>query len=166
MHQQLSNIHSTQGRVCPRTPANVRICGSRPAFIRSFPFAAQATAVTERVDGHSSNFELLETRPILLQDLCTLVEDGKLRLDVQLQQNGMVWNSKKVASNLVVPVVQGKGTPPILLESDETGELRVLGGTPRLTALLAFVNGSTNVAGQHWPCAPVQLDARDSASIR
>jgi hypothetical protein len=32
-----------------------------------------------------------------------------------------------------------------------------------LQQLLAFVTGSNDLGGQHWPAAPVELDSRDDA---
>jgi len=124
----------------------------------------KGVAVAERAAVNVDNVVLVDSRQLPLSDLAAMAVNG--RLQVQDAKNTLVWNSRKMASSLVVPVIQGKEMPPIMLEASDCGSLRVLGGTPRLTSLLAFVTGSRTVGGEHWPSAPVELDATDQAIIR
>lgn len=123
-----------------------------------------AKRAAERVALEVGDAELVDSKAISLRHLATMAADG--RLQVEPEVHNMVWSSRKMASSLVVPVIQGKDTPPIMLEASHDGRLRVLGGSPRLTSLLAFVTGSAEVSGQPWPNAPVELDARDTGFIR
>jgi len=125
----------------------------------------KGVAVAERAAVNVDNVVLVDSKQMLLSDLAAMANEGRLQVQPDVK-NTLVWNSRKMASSLVVPVIQGKETPPIMLEASDCGSLRVLGGTPRLTSLLAFVTGSRTVGGEHWPSAPVELDARDQAIIR
>lgn len=125
----------------------------------------KGVAVAERAAVNVDNVILVDSRQVTLSDLAAMANDGRLQVQPEVK-NTLVWNSRKMASSLVVPVLQGKATPPIMLEASDCGSLRVLGGIPRLTSLLAFVTGSSTVGGEHWPSAPVELDARDQAIIR
>jgi len=110
-----------------------------------------------------SQADLLDTQRIPIGSLAAMAAEGKL----ELQQNtsSVAFNSRKMASSLVLPVLQGRNTPPLVLEAGQEG-LHVREGSQRLRALLAFVLGSSSVGGQHWPSAPVELESRDAASIR
>jgi len=111
---------------------------------------------------------LLDTKRLPIRSLAAMAAEGKL----QLQENtsNVPFNSRKMASSLVLPVLQGKNTPPIVLEA-ATGasgqeRLHVREGSQRLRALLAFVLGDSTIGGQHWPSAPVELESREEACIR
>jgi len=107
--------------------------------------------------------DLLDTQRIPIGSLAAMAAEGKLEL--QENTSSVAFNSRKMASSLVLPVLQGKNTPPIVLEAGQE-RLHVREGSQRLRALLAFVLGSSSVGGQHWPSAPVELESRDAASIR
>jgi len=129
------------------------------------PVLPKGVAVAERAAVKVDGVVLIDIRQVPVSDLAAMAADGRLQVKPEVHDS-LVWNSRKMASSLVMPVIQGKDTAPIMLEASECGSLRVLGGTPRLTSLLAFVTGSTHVGGQHWPSAPVELDARDQAFVR
>jgi len=112
--------------------------------------------------------DLVGTKHLPIRSLAAMAAEGKLEL--QENTSSVAFNSRKMASSLVLPVLQGKNTPPIVLEAaaDVSGQetLHVREGSQRLRALLAFVLGSSSIGGQHWPSAPVELESRDEASIR
>lgn len=127
--------------------------------------AARTSVVPLLVEQQAGQGMVVET--LSLGQLAAMAAEGRLQMQEEDTSN-MVYNSRKMASSLVVPVLQGKATPPIVLEAAAgagTG-LQVRGGSQRLRSLLAFVSGSSSIGGQHWPSAPVELDSRDGAFIR
>lgn len=128
--------------------------------------AAARTSVAPLLEQQPGQGMVVET--LSLGQLAAMAAEGRLQMQEEDTSN-MVYNSRKMASSLVVPVLQGKATPPIVLEAaagaNGTG-LQVRGGSQRLRSLLAFVSGSSSIGGQHWPSAPVELDSRDGAFIR
>lgn len=163
------------------------------------PAAVAQRVAVQKLDG----VDVLGSCTIPLGLLTGMLADGSLH--VEPAQHNVFWASRKLASSLVIPVIQGKDTPPVTLEATPAGCFRVLGGAPRLSSvrnscpplksplrgstwarhivtpqtlsgfpsltvcapvalllqLLAFVTGSNDVGGQHWPAAPVELDSRD-----
>lgn len=146
----------------------VRIVHFRSSVVGPLPPSLSsrlaAKRAARRVAVDVDNVQIIDSQAVTLRHLAAMAAEG--RLQVAHEVHNMVWNSRRMASSLVVPVIQGKDTPPIMLEESNDGILRVLGGNPRLSSLLAFVTGSAEVAGQPWPNAPVELDARDTGFIR
>lgn len=103
---------------------------------------------------------------VSLGELVELAGRGQLSLAAP---EGLMRDSRVLSSRLVVPVLQGKPTPPIVVQAapGSGGKVTVVGGSARLAALLAFVSGDSSVAGgAEWPAAPVELDSREDAFIR
>jgi hypothetical protein len=163
--------------VCVAQTGTRQVVG--PAYVRDAAVVARAymtsrrpkplpaALVAERVAVKLDGFDVLGSRSIPVGTLTAMVADGSLDICMEPDvQGNMFWSSRKMASSLVVPIVLGKATPPITLEASSNGCFKVVGGSPRLTSLLAFVTGNTCIGGQHWPSAPVELDTPFSSSIR
>lgn len=103
---------------------------------------------------------------VQLGELVALAAQQQLQLRAP-QPGTLVGDSRKAASRMVLPVLAGKPTPPIVLQRDsETGALRVVSGSEaRLASLLAFVSAGSSCSSSPWPAAPVELDSRDEAAF-
>lgn len=192
----------------PRSTTTAIVCSgvvSRRLRKPQTPAAVAQLVAVQKLDG----VDVLGSHTIPLGLLTGMLADGSLRVEPTAQHN-VFLSSRKLASSLVIPVIQGKDTLPVTLEALPAGCFRVLGGAPRLSSvrtgascpplrsqsplwqhmmrhtapsysqglpsltvcapaaalllqLLAFVTGSNDVGGQHWPAAPVELDSRDDA---
>jgi hypothetical protein len=114
---------------------------SRRLFVRK-PKPQTPAAVAQRLAVQKLvGIDVLGSRTIPLGLLTGMLADGSLCVEPGAQHN-VFWSSRKLASSLVIPVIQGKDTPPITLEASPAGCFRVLGGAPRLSSVRCYLFAS------------------------